>query len=104
MFSAGTVLDWLRDGLGAVRRTRPRREALANSVPDTDGVRFLPALAGLGAPWWRSDARAVFAGITASTTRAHLVRAALDALCFRVRDLVDALPAAAGRRCASTAA
>ena len=91
VFSAGTVLTWLRDGLGAFQDPA-ESEALARSVPDTDGVRFLPALAGMGAPWWRADARAVVAGITASTTRAHIVRAALDALCFRVRDLVDALP------------
>ena len=91
VFSAGTVLTWLRDGLGAFQDPA-ESEALARSVPDTDGVRFLPALAGMGAPWWRADARAVVAGITASTTRAHIVRAALDALCFRVRDIVDALP------------
>jgi len=91
VFSAGTVLTWLRDGLGAFQDPA-ESEAMARSVPDTDGVRFLPALAGMGAPWWRADARAVVAGITAATTRAHIVRAALDALCFRVRDLVDALP------------
>jgi glycerol kinase len=91
VFSAGTVLTWLRDGLGAFQDPA-ESEALARSVPDTYGVRFLPALAGMGAPWWRADARAVVAGITASTTRAHIVRAALDALCFRVRDIVDALP------------
>jgi glycerol kinase len=91
VFSAGTVLIWLRDGLGAFQDPA-ESEAMANSVPDTDGVMFLPALAGMGAPWWRADARAVVAGITASTTRAHIVRAALDALCFRVRDLVDVLP------------
>ena len=104
VFSAGTVIEWLRDGLG-VRRPA-ETEALARSVPDTAGVAFLPALAGLGAPWWRSDARGVFAGLTAGATRAHLVRAALDALCFRVRDVVDAMSATAGRRrrCASTAA
>jgi glycerol kinase len=55
-------------------------------------VRFLPALAGLGAPWWRSDARALISGVTSGTTRAHIVRAALDSLAFRVRDVVDALP------------
>jgi len=90
-FSAGTVIDWLRDGAGLVRDAA-ETDSLARSVPDTAGVRFLPALAGLAAPWWRSDARAVFAGITSGTTKAHLVRAALDALCFRVRDIVDALP------------
>jgi glycerol kinase len=61
-------------------------------VPDAAGVRFLPALAGLGAPWWRSEARAVISGVTSGTTRAHIVRAALDSLAFRVRDVVDALP------------
>lgn len=92
VFSAGTVVSWLRDGIGIIE-SPAETAALAESVPDAGGVRFLPALAGLGAPWWRSDARAVFAGITSGTTRAHLVRAALDALAFRVRDIVEALPA-----------
>ena len=91
IFSAGTVISWLRDGLGAFGRAA-ESGPLAESVPDTGGVRFLPALAGLGAPWWRSDARAVISGVTSGTTRAHIVRAALDALAFRVRDVVDALP------------
>jgi len=91
VFSAGTVVTWLREGLGALEDAAGS-EALALSVPDTGGVRFLPALAGMGAPWWLPDARAVIAGITAGTTRAHIVRAALDALCFRVRDIVDRLP------------
>lgn len=97
VFSAGTVIDWLgRDGL-QLFDDPAETEALARSVPDTAGVAFLPALAGLGAPWWRSDARGVFAGLTAGASRAHLVRAALDALCFRVRDVVDAMAATAGR-------
>jgi glycerol kinase len=91
VFSAGTVLTWLREGLGALADAADS-ESLALSVPDTGGVRFLPALAGVGAPWWLPDARAVIGGITAGTTRAHIVRAALDALCFRVRDIVDRLP------------
>jgi len=91
VFSAGTVIDWLRDGIGIIE-TPAETAALAESVPDAGAVRFLPALAGLGAPWWRSDARAAFAGITSGTTRAHLVRAALDSLAFRVRDIVEALP------------
>jgi glycerol kinase len=91
VFSAGTVITWLREGLGAFADAA-ESEALARRVPDTGGVRFLPALAGMGAPWWRPDARAVIAGITAATTRAEIVRAALDALCFRVRDIVDRLP------------
>ena len=92
VFSAGTVIAWLRDGIGIIE-TPAETAALAESVPDAGGVRFLPALAGLGAPWWRSDARAAFAGITSGTTRAHMVRAALDSLAFRVRDIVEALPA-----------
>ena len=91
VFSAGTVISWLRDGIGLIGDAADS-EALARSVPDTGGVRFLPALAGLGAPWWRPDARAALAGITAGTSRAHVVRAALDALCFRVRDIVERLP------------
>ena len=97
VFSAGTVVEWLgTDGLGLFADPA-ETEALARSVADTAGVAFLPALAGLGAPWWRSDARGVFAGLTAGATRAHLVRAALDALCFRVRDVVEAMSATAGR-------
>jgi len=97
VFSAGTVVDWLgAAGLGLFADPA-ETEALARSVPDTAGVAFLPALAGLGAPWWRSDARGVYAGLTAGATRAHLVRAALDALSFRVRDVVDAMAATAGR-------
>jgi glycerol kinase len=91
VFSAGTVISWLRDGLGAIENAA-QSEALAFSVQDADGVAFLPALAGMGAPWWRPDARAVIAGITAGTERAHIVRAALDSLCFRVRDIVERLP------------
>jgi glycerol kinase len=91
VFSAGTVISWLRDGLGAFEDAA-QSEALALSVQDTDGVAFLPALAGMGAPWWKPDARAVIAGITAGTERAHIVRAALDSLCFRVRDIVEQLP------------
>jgi glycerol kinase len=91
VFSAGTVIEWLREGLGALNDPAAS-ESLARSVPDAGGVHFLPALAGMGAPWWLSDARAVIAGITAGTTRAHIVRAALDSLCYRVRDIVDRLP------------
>ena len=97
VFSAGTVVDWLGAAGSANSPSPAETEALARSVPDTAGVAFLPALAGLGAPWWRSDARGVYAGLTAGATRAHLVRAALDALSFRVRDVVDAMAATAGR-------
>jgi glycerol kinase len=91
VFSAGSALEWLVS-LGLLERPADS-EALAVSVPDAGGVRFLPALTGLGAPWWRPGARAAWSGMTAHTTPAHLVRAALDALCMRVRDIVEALRA-----------
>jgi glycerol kinase len=96
VFSAGTVIDWLGSGLGLFDDAAVT-ERMARSVADTGGVWFLPALAGLGAPWWRAQARGVFSGLTSATTPAHLVRAALDALCFRVVDIVDAMSIAAGR-------
>ncbi len=65
-------------------------EALALSVEDSGGVRFLPAFMGLGAPWWEGDARGVFSGISGGTTKAHLVRAVLDSIAFRVRDVLEA--------------
>jgi glycerol kinase len=60
-------------------------------VPDAGGVRVLPALAGAGAPWWRPDARAVIAGLTAASTQAHIARAAVEAIAHRVADVVDAM-------------
>jgi glycerol kinase len=63
---------------------------LALSVADTGGVRFLPAFTGLGAPWWEGEARGVFSGITGGTTKGHLVRAVLDSIAFRVRDVLEA--------------
>ena len=96
VFSAGAAITWLRDSLGLIASAE-ETEALARSVPDTSGVRFLPALTGLAAPWWQSDARATWHGMTAHTTRAHLVRAVLESLTLRVRDIVEAL-ARAGTR------
>ncbi len=96
VFSAASAVNWLRDTLRLVD-TAEETETLARSVPDTGGVRFLPALTGLAAPWWRSNERATWAGMTAHTTRAHLVRAVLESITLRVRDLVEAL-AKAGTR------
>lgn len=91
VFAAGALLDWLgRLGLF----TPGESEALAASVGDSAGVRMLPALAGLGAPWWRPDARGIIAGLTAAVSPAHVARAALDAIANRVADVVEAIDAA----------
>jgi glycerol kinase len=87
----GAALQWLRDGLG-VLSDAAESEALAESVDSTDGVVFVPALTGLGSPWWDAEARGLIAGITRGTTKAHLVRAALEAIAHQVADVVEALP------------
>ncbi len=88
---SGAALQWLRDGLG-VLGSAAESEALARSVESTDGVVFVPALTGLGSPWWDADARGLVTGLTRGTTRAHLVRAALEAIAHQVADVIDALP------------
>ncbi len=88
---SGAAVQWLRDGLG-ILADAAESEALARSVDSTDGVVFVPALTGLGSPWWDADARGLVSGITRGTTRAHLVRAALEAIAHQVADVVDALP------------
>ena len=95
VFTAGALLDWLSSDL----RLAPDPAALATAaaeVEDTGGVRVLPALAGMGAPWWRPDARAVIAGLSASARPAHIARAALEGISWRVADIVsviqDAVP------------
>ena len=89
-FIAGAVVQWLRDGLGLFRKSA-EIEALAKSVPDTGGVTFVPALAGLGAPHWRQDARGLISGIDRGTTKAHLARAALEGVAFEIYDLAQAM-------------
>ena len=76
MFVTGAALQWLRDGLGILTNAAESDE-IAASLDDTGGVYFVPALAGLGSPHWRADARGTITGLTRGTTRAHLVRAAL---------------------------
>ena len=88
---AGAALQWLRDGLGLLADAA-ESEALARSVLDTGGVVFVPALTGLGSPWWDPAARGLIAGLTRGTTRAHLVRAALEAIAHQVADVVEAIP------------
>ncbi len=87
----GAAVQWLRDGLGLVA-SAAETEALARSVDSSDGVVFVPALTGLGSPWWDAEARGLISGLTRGTTRAHLVRATLEAIAFQVADVLDALP------------
>ncbi len=90
VFIAGAVVQWLRDGLGIIRKSE-EVETLAASVPDAGGVVFVPAFAGLGAPDWDAYARGTVLGLTRGTTAGHLARAALDAIGFQVADLLDAM-------------
>lgn len=92
IFVAGSAIQWLRDGLGLIAESA-ESEALAQSVTDNGGVSFVPALAGLGAPHWAPEARGVICGLSGGTTRAHIVRAALEAQGQQTADLVDALAA-----------
>jgi glycerol kinase len=88
---SGAALQWLRDGLGLVE-TAAESERLAASVESNAGVTFVPALTGLGSPHWDPDARGVITGITRGTTRAHVVRAALEAIAHQVADVLEVLP------------
>jgi glycerol kinase len=85
-------VQWLRDGLGLIG-SAVETEALARSVPDSGGVTFVPALAGLGAPHWAPAARGLITGLSGGTTRAHLARATLEAMGQQTADLTDALQA-----------
>jgi glycerol kinase len=89
-FIAGAAVQWLRDGLGIIS-TAKEIEGLATKVSSSEGVVFVPALAGLGAPHWDPDARGTISGITRGTTAAHLARATLEGIAFEVRDLLEAM-------------
>ncbi len=95
MLSAGTSVEWLRDGLGVID-TAEESATVAARVDDTDGVVFVPCLSGLGTPVWDHGARGLLVGITRGTTRAHVVRAVLEGVAHRGADLVDAVEAATG--------
>lgn len=96
LFIAGAAVQWLRDGLGIIS-TAPESESLARKVPDSGGVIFVPALAGLGAPHWRAEARGLITGLTRSTTRAHIARACLEGIALQVSDLIEAMETDAHR-------
>jgi glycerol kinase len=95
VFVAGSLIKWLRDDVGMLA-SAGESEAIARSVPDNGGVYLVPALSGLGAPWWRPDARAAITGLSFSANRAHIVRAALEAQALQTHDLKTAF---AGDRC-----
>jgi glycerol kinase len=90
IFIAGAAMQWLRDGLQVIASS-DESEALAYSVQSNDGVYFVPALVGLGSPWWDSDVRGVITGITRGTGRAHFVRAALESMAYQVADVSAAM-------------
>lgn len=95
VFVGGAVVQWLRDGLGIIRSSA-EIEGLAASVPDSDGVYFVPAFTGLGAPHWDAYARGTLSGLTRGSTRAHIARAALDGIAYQVADILTAMQADAG--------
>ncbi len=90
VFIAGAAVQWLRDGLGVITHAA-ETQPLAESVPDTGGVYLVPAFVGLGAPYWDPYARGTLVGITRGTTRAHLARAALEAIAYQSRDVLDTM-------------
>lgn len=98
IFIAGAAVQWLRDGLGVIQRSRDV-ERLAASVPDSGGVYFVPAFVGLGAPHWDPYARGAVVGLTRGSTAAHLARAAEEAIAYQVADVVQAVEADSGIPC-----
>ena len=95
IFVGGSVVQWLRDGLGIINSSS-EVEALASRVPDTNGVYFVPALTGLGAPWWDQYARGTIVGISRGTNTAHIARAALEGIAFQTMDITNAMSLDAG--------
>ena len=95
IFVGGSVVQWLRDSLGIIRSSS-EIEALAASVPDNGGVYFVPALTGMGAPYWSQDARGTICGLTRGATAAHIARAALEGIAFQTMDIVSAMEKDAG--------
>ncbi len=96
-FIAGAAVQWLRDGLGLIESAR-EIETMATSVPDNGGVYFVPALAGLGAPHWRPDARGCIVGLTRASTAAHLARATLEGMAFLQHDILEAMTKDLGKK------
>jgi glycerol kinase len=97
IFVTGAAVQWLRDGIQIVG-SAAESQAVASTVSDSGGVVFVPALTGLGAPHWDPQARGLIVGLTRGTTRAHIVRATLEAIAFEVRDVLDVMPALSSLR------
>jgi glycerol kinase len=97
VFIAGAAIQWLRDGLGIIAQAADT-ESLAGDINDTGGVYFVPAFVGLGAPYWDAYARGTIVGLTRGTDRRHLARAALEAICYQSRDLLEVMTADSGIR------
>jgi glycerol kinase len=95
VFMAGAIVQWLRDGLGIIEKSADV-EVLAASVPDSGGVIFVPAFAGLGAPYWDAYARGTLIGMTRGTTKAHIARAALESIAYQSAELAEAMQKDAG--------
>ena len=95
IFSSGATIQWLRDGLGVIREAA-QAGPLAAEITGNDGVYFIPAFAGLGSPWWDPEARGTIVGISRGTGRAHLARAAVEAMAYQCRDVLEAMSHAAG--------
>ena len=95
VFVTGAAIQWLRDGLGIIE-TAAETGPLAASVPDTEGVFLVPAFTGMGSPWWDPHARAALVGLTRTVGRAHLARAAVEAMAHQTRDVVEAMTAVGG--------
>ena len=90
IFSAGSAIQWLRDGLGVISESR-QSEAMAQGLADNGGVYLVPGFTGLGAPWWEPEARGAIFGLTRATGPAELARAALESIGHQTRDLWDAM-------------
>jgi glycerol kinase len=97
VFVAGAAVQWLRDGLGIISNAA-ETQSLATSVSDNHGVYFVPAFVGLGAPYWDMEARGAITGLTRGATRAHIARAALEAMCYQTRDVIECMEKDSGIR------
>lgn len=95
IFVSGSAIQWLRDGLKIIEDS-PQSEDYATRVGSTDGVYMVPAFVGLGTPYWDSDVRGAFFGITRGTSREHIIRATLEALAYQSKDVLDAMIADSG--------